>query len=273
MILILMPVNVRRDQERYASSLDKVLSFSEHSKGTPPYTSGEILESQRYFRRGHVFHDAVHDLESFFWVLVHICLTRKGPGGVRREELEEENENEEFTTFRRVIFCFFDSSDDTMRANKRHLFLNPDHLEEFVLANFHDYFHTLKGLVKEWFHVLLLAHQFHAFEYHNIHNMVVEILDKALRSMPAESIDKAGQAVLDKRKVDIEELHRNPFGKLQLSPHPHVSPSNQRQMSAVPSSPPSLPTPVPKRRKLITLQERKAVVKDNIEDVVSDLLS
>ena len=45
-------------------------------KGTIPYTSGEIMSSQRYFR-GHpshpVFHDAVHDLESFFWVLIHIC--------------------------------------------------------------------------------------------------------------------------------------------------------------------------------------------------------
>jgi len=253
---------------------NKTLSFSEHSKGTPPYTSGEILESQRYFHdRGHVFHDAVHDLESFFWVLVHICLTRRGPGGVRREELEEgDNENEEFAPFRRVIFCLFDSSEDTMRANKRHLFSNPHHLEEFVLANFHDYFHTLKGIVKEWFHVLRLAHQFHAFEYYNIHDMVVEILDKALGCMPAESIDEAGQAVLDKRKVDIEELHGNPFGKLQLSPHLHVSPSNQRQMSAVPSSPPSSPTPVPKRRRLKT-QERKDVVKDNVEDVVSDLLS
>ncbi len=98
-----------------------------------------------------MFHDAVHGLGSFFWVLVHICLTRKGPGGVRREELKEKNdENEELMPFRRVIFCFFDSSEDTMRANKRHLLLNPDHLEEFELANFHDYFHPLKGRVKEW---------------------------------------------------------------------------------------------------------------------------
>jgi len=54
-----------------------------------------------------VFHDANHDLESFFWVLIHICLTCKGPGGIRREELEEKNEdNEEYMPFRRVIFFF-----------------------------------------------------------------------------------------------------------------------------------------------------------------------
>ena len=237
-------------------------------KGTPPYTSGEILESLRYFHGGHVYHDAVHDLESFFWVLVHICLTRKGPGGVRREELEEKSdENEEFTPFRRVIFCFFDSSEDTMRANKRHLFMHPDKLEEFVLGNFHDYFHSLKGLVKEWFHVLLLAHKFHAFEYHNIHDMVLETLDKTLECMPAEIIDDAAKAVLDKRKVDIEELQGNPFGKLQHSPHSHVSPSNQRQTPAIPSSPPSSPTPAPARKRQRMLQKQKDIVEGAVEDI------
>src|SRR5258708_19796751 len=85
--------------------------------GTPPYTSGEILSDQRYFHgHPHVFHDAVHDLESFFWVLVHICLTRNGPGGVRRDELKEENEEkEEYIPLRRVVFCFFDSSGRSKR--------------------------------------------------------------------------------------------------------------------------------------------------------------
>ena len=230
-------------------------------KGTPPYTSGEILESQRYFP-GHpipgVFHDAVHDLESFFWVLIHICLTRKGPGGVRREELEEGNdENEECIPVRRVVFCLFDSSEETMRANKRKLFSNPNHLEEFVLDKFHNYFHGLKGPMKEWFHVLRLAYQFYAFEYHDIHDMVLEILEKTLDSIPVDVIDEAGQAVLDERKVDIEELYgMNPFGRLQHSPHPHVSPSNQRQMS-IPYSPPSSPTPVPPSKRPRTQAGRK----------------
>jgi len=118
------------------------------------------------------------------------------------------------------------------------------------------FIHSLKGLVKEWFHVLRLAHQFHAFEYHNIHDMVLGILDKALESMPVESIDDAGQAVLDKRKVDIEELHDSPFGKLQHAPHPNVSPSSQRQKS-VPYSPPSSPTPVPAPKRPRTLKGRK----------------
>jgi len=38
---------------------------------------------------GQLFHDAVHDMESSFWVLVNICLTLKGPGkNMLRDELD-----------------------------------------------------------------------------------------------------------------------------------------------------------------------------------------
>src|SRR5260221_10324228 len=141
-----------------------------HLKGTPPYTSGEILSDQRYFH-GHrdVFHDAVHDIESFFGVLVHICITRQGPGGVRREELEQENEAKEGNKdlrLGRVVHFFFDSDKNTMASNKSEIFTHPNHFEQYVLDNFHDYFQPLKDLVLEWYHLLILAHQFHAFEYY-----------------------------------------------------------------------------------------------------------
>jgi hypothetical protein len=123
-----------------------------HLKGTPPYTSGEILLTQRYFH-GHyddVFHDAVHDLESFFWVLIHICITRQGPGGARREELEQKNEaNEAYNGLRRVIYYLFDSDMDTMGANKARLFTHPAEFEPYILNNFHPYFQLLKEVVKE----------------------------------------------------------------------------------------------------------------------------
>ena len=225
-----------------------------HVKGTPPYTSGEILSNQRYFpgRRG-TFHDAVHDLESFFWVLVHICITRQGPGGVRRQELEQKNQDkEEYRALRRVVHCFFDSDMGTMAANKREVFVNPDELEQFVLNHFHGYFHPLRELVKEWFHLLALAHQFHAFEYYDIHDMVIEILDHALESLPSNDIDEAAQKVLNDRKANIEKLGGNPFGKVQQSPPPHTSPSNQTQTQVAQTiryAPPSSPTPAPKKKR------------------------
>jgi hypothetical protein len=210
------------------------------------------MSGRRYFGSRAVFHDAVHDIESFFWVLVHICLTRKGPGGVLREELEEENDDDEQgILIRRLFYCFFDSDNETMQTNKAHIFANPDDLETFVLDNFHPYFHELKGLVKEWFHTLRLAHQFHAFEYYNIHDMVLEILEKALNSLPSDVIDEAGQSVLKTRKEDIEEL--NSFGKQQML-LPHVSPQSQLRRMSPPSSPTLVP-PSKRRRTMPDINE------------------
>jgi len=229
-----------------------------HLKGTPPYTSGEILSTEWYFRGHHghnddVFHDAIHDLESFFWVLIHICITRQGPGGVRREELEQENEvNEAYNGLRRVIYYLFDSDMATMAANKARLFTHPAEFEPYILNNFHPYFQPLKEVVKEWFHLLILAHKFHAYEYHNIHDMVLEILDCALKSAPPKDISaEATLKVLDERKTNIKKLlDGNPFGKVQQSPPPHTSPTSRGQVSReVYYSLPSSPTPAPKRGK------------------------
>jgi hypothetical protein len=203
-------------------------------QGTPPYTSGEILIAERYFdHEDIVFHDAVHDLESFFWVLNHICVTRKGPGGVRREELEEKNQgNEDYNGLLRVVFFLFDSETKTMASNKREIFKHHDEFEKFVLDNFHAYFLPLQDVVREWYHLLILAHKFHAYEYVNIHDMVLEILDRALESAPVEEISEATQKVLDDRKANIEKISAgNPFGKVQQPPPPHTSPTSQRYMS------------------------------------------
>src|SRR5882672_1308755 len=106
-----------------------------HLKGTPPYTSGEVLSNERYFdHQDVVFHDAVHDVESFLWVLIHMCITRQGPGGVRREELEQKNlANEEYNGLRRVVYYLFDTDMDTMAANKREIFKHPNEFEQYVL--------------------------------------------------------------------------------------------------------------------------------------------
>jgi hypothetical protein len=140
---------------------------------------------------------------------------------------------------------------DMMAANKAEIFTHPDEFDQFVLDNFHGYFQPLRALVKEWFHLLILAHKFHAFEYHNIQDMVLEILDRALECAPPDDINEAGQKVLDDRKANIEKLSDgNPFGKVQQSPPPHTSPTSQRKVDQpVYRSPPSSPTPPPKKGK------------------------
>jgi hypothetical protein len=69
-----------------------------HLKGTPhtlvvkfSYLDGTFMDIMDITTMSSMM-SFVHDLESFFWVLIHICITRQGPGGVRREELEQKNE-------------------------------------------------------------------------------------------------------------------------------------------------------------------------------------
>ena len=119
--------------------------------------------------------------------------------------------------------------------------------DRYILDNFYGYFQPLQ---KEWFHLLILAHKFHAFEYHDIHDMVLEILDRALESTP-DDINEASEKVIEDRKANIKKLSDdNSFGKVQQSPPPHTSPTSQRRVAhSVRRSPPSSPTPAPKKGK------------------------
>ena len=138
-----------------------------------------------------------------------------------------------------------------MAANKARLFTHSLELEPYILDNFHPYFQPLKEVVKEWFNLLILAHKFHAYEYHNIHDMVLEILDRALKSAPPEDNSaEATRKVLDERKTNIKKLlDGNPFGKVQQSPPLHTLPTREQVSRGNYHSLPNSPTPAPKRGK------------------------
>jgi hypothetical protein len=148
-----------------------------------------------------------------------------------------------------------------MNVNKLKLFTTPTDLEKYVLKNFHPYFHGLRGLVEEWFHILRLAHKFHAAEYYNIHDMVLKILEKALGSTSLDDINNAGQRLLDKRKEEIEGALSSidSFGTRQATPIPTLSPKGQRdsqshsqdqhQNNSPPSSPTRMPPPSKRLRR------------------------
>ena len=244
---------------RLVSLLTLPLQLLTRIQGTPPYASGEVLSGRRYFcDRSRYFHDAVHDLESFFWVLVQICITRQGPGGARRDELQETNKyKKEHGKLARVVLCFFDSDTTTMVANKQEIFYRTEDLDEHVLDHFHDYFQPFRKTVKEWYHLLILAHQYHAFEYHDIHDMVLDILNRALGSLPHENIGQMGRKVLDERKANIEFLCDNPFGKVQRPPPEHTSSLGRKAGTAVAHySPPSSPRLAPLSKKIKLLEPR-----------------
>ncbi|KAF8963675.1 hypothetical protein BDZ97DRAFT_988602 [Flammula alnicola] len=193
--------------------------------GTPPYTSGEILSDTSYFTHEKVYHDAVHDLESFFWVLVQICLTRKGPGGERREELTVDLkdvsaiDNERYQQLRIVVWCVFESDFGRLRDNKEHIFRASEIFERYILSNLHSYFDPLKPLMSEWFNLLRLAHTHRGLEYRAVHDRVLAILDGVLGSEDSELdvLNEAGLQVLKTREQD--SMYSSDHAKHKQSDH------------------------------------------------------
>ncbi|KAF8874510.1 hypothetical protein CPB84DRAFT_1752941 [Gymnopilus junonius] len=211
--------------------------------GTLPYTSGEILSGSTYYlietEESMLHHHAVHDLESFFWVLVYICLTCNGPGGKRREELQE-------------------------------IFKCPKDFKMYLLDRFHPYFDPLKEMVSEWFSLLQLAFRYCSFEYANIHELATEVIERAIDQIDNKVLDEitdAGKKVLVNRAQEIAQieaanhraLHTAGGGMNQSKGESSqgkqswkISPPSQnhhQQMSHKSADPPELPTPKTKQLK------------------------
>ena len=158
-------------------------------------------------------HDAVHDIESFFWVLVQICITSQGPGGLRRREFTDDPEDMTNLDQDRIdlwiaVWCLLDSDFDRLRQRKQMLFRTPENLEKDVLRHFHPYFNSLKPFISEWFSLLRIAHRFRSYEYYTLHDRVLAIFDKILESMGSrlDRLDEAGVQELKARQEDIERI-------------------------------------------------------------------
>lgn len=126
-----------------------------------------------------VIHDAIHDMESFFWIIVEYALTRDGPGDLECSLTEE---------LAGLLYEYFDSGVGTKKAG---LFPSSTttysaafrKLDDELISRFHPYFRPIENLVKEWWKTLFTALECRAFEMANIHFYIKSILTKALREL------------------------------------------------------------------------------------------
>jgi hypothetical protein len=145
-------------------------------------------------------HDAIHDMESFFWVLVYIALTRESPGGKRRRELERCDHSDHFLL--EVIGRYFDGYPEVLRVHKQKLFTlrGIDILERDILPQFHTYFNPLKDLVQRWYKLLVMAFQWRSIECIFIHDFAIDLLEKKLQN--------SSQTILC-RKQHLQRLYKS----------------------------------------------------------------
>ncbi|KAK7435913.1 hypothetical protein VKT23_019444 [Stygiomarasmius scandens] len=93
-------------------------------------------------------------MESLFYVLAYLCISRDGPGNhIRKELLNDE-------TVRSCIFKYFESEPAVLLENKQALFdedIGPAVLQQNILPYVHPYFESLNLLLKEWHRILLMG--------------------------------------------------------------------------------------------------------------------
>jgi hypothetical protein len=156
--------------------------------------------------RGDWFHDAVHDMESLFWVLMYICLARRGPGaGMWRRELLPGSDVKD-RRLSEIIFNNFDCKHEyIIQANKIKLFGEDNFMEE-AIEKFHPYFRPLKSMMIQWWSVLRAAYIYRKIEYYTVHDQILGILDNAALKLHPESDEYAS---FTEKEIERRETVRN----------------------------------------------------------------
>lgn len=132
---------------------------------------------------GIVLHCAIHDLESFFWVLLFLCLTQECSGERLRDELgpnASDNNNRDLAgKLNAVLWCYFDSDDArSLAENKLTLFHQPSLLEADITPCFHPYFESLKPLVVElWNNIRFGFKTYDLVGPSIIHRLVLDVIE------------------------------------------------------------------------------------------------
>ena len=214
-------------------------------------------------------HTVIQDIESFFWVLVYLCLTRKGPGGARRDEFNPDlptasaEEKSRAARVRGIVMCLFDSPNPlVIKTNKLSLFGSPTDFETDIQEHFHPYFNPLKRLLSDWWRLLQITYNtYDDIAQGTLHDAILEFLDEALTELRAAGSDTAEeraahdlmQAEMERRRLDLARYAAFPDepedlpapSTLDLSPPPKLSVSPYKDQSALKSHEP--PSPVDAR--------------------------
>jgi hypothetical protein len=149
-------------------------------------------------------HDAVHDLEAFFWVLVWFCMSRDGPA-TRRVELLAESRDSSY--LRTAFVDLFEADDGGLASNKERMFLAKIHFEATVLPNMSGYCEPLEQLVEEFYDILTAAHK--SRDYQGLYDQIIDAFDaaeKTLMELPSDFIDvyrALERAEQERRRKDL----------------------------------------------------------------------
>ena len=228
------------------------------TQGTIPFISIKLmwLTPPSTCLTSRPIHDAVHDMESIFWVLLYICLTREAnKDGIHRHELQP-NSAEKDKRLLKLVCDLFDKGKTQTRID---CLEDPTALE-VILKSVHPYFEHLKPLLSKLRWVLHLAHKYKGVEHYNIHSVVLAILEDTIAALKEHRND---QEVLEAKKnrrkqwmkwrvirqvPDVDEESDRPSNIGGYSPFSDATDANP-PLNAIPIKPLAPITPPPKSKK------------------------
>ncbi|KAH6912253.1 hypothetical protein BKA70DRAFT_1422965 [Coprinopsis sp. MPI-PUGE-AT-0042] len=175
--------------------------------GTLAFTSHRLLGDQ-----GLDIHSAIHDMESFFWVLIWICLTRAGPGVAQSSPSDAETaaEKDRFERVAAMRYFFFDGPQSTLLINKQALFSNGEgDITKHFFPLFSPYFEPLQELILEWFRLLDLAfspHHNSAIVYLFPIGLFRAALEKAIKKVSVLPVTEETKLVVKRRQQYLDKI-------------------------------------------------------------------
>ncbi|TCD67418.1 hypothetical protein EIP91_012390 [Steccherinum ochraceum] len=203
-------------------------------------------------------HTAIHDIESFFWVLLFQCLVRDGPGGhcrpgtrfnVKASKTAMAGQlpfversprgllvlvGDDVTRLQICVHNFFSTSDaNRLVAHKSMLFSQSSELAGAVDL-VHPYFDRVKPLLREWWTIMRLAYEMDGVLMEGcIHDQVLDFLNRSLEELKTgekgeveKELDAAtGQSIVDARLADLERIYED-VASSSLSPEAAQSSSS-----------------------------------------------
>ena len=201
-------------------------------KGTVPFMSAEVMLGKHtlvhscHKQSPSTFaHQAVHDIESFFWILMYICLTRKGPDGARRDELDHQDDPSDYTEeLRGIIYCLFGCDWRRVIQKKTAVLEDRRNLEDIILPYFHPYFDGLKDLIRKWHGLLYHAYSFRLIEYDIIHDQSLKLIQEALASLEQKAKKRHQLMKVESDQRNVETACSNPLigAEADIPPSPDL---------------------------------------------------
>ncbi|CCM06612.1 uncharacterized protein FIBRA_08891 [Fibroporia radiculosa] len=206
--ILVMPVmvNGKRVFKGVLIDYDNAIKFSTHqtladdpASGTRPFMSGELLQQWPYFvKPGEMSaprHDAIHDLESFLWVLVYICLSRDGPAHRRREIWDNSKETQLLRDNWRALF---EGENLLLAERKQTLIRNRDDFAFRVLRFLPVYYKPLEEVLRKLRDILETAYR--SREFNNVHEDFIEAMEAARLGL--EPITDPKHIALQEREIE-----------------------------------------------------------------------